>query len=503
MLELASKPVLRLGLIARLFEEFHEREILYCHWKSTEHLQASMHGETDLDVLFDKDQKEKVESVVHQLGFKKFNAIRQKTYSDIVDYLGLDADSGRIVHLHTHYRLSIGKPYLKEFQFSFDIERSILAHRVFYEQYGIFCIKPASELILLYIREALKLRGRDVLFLFKSRPRFNAFVVREYKWLKERVSDEELNRALTTIFPDYAECYPLMRGHFNTRGLFQLAFLLKKKKNLQTTYSPVASILNRWYREATVIVSRRLSPLLNRPILFKRTNPRGGLVVAVIGADGSGKSTVTENLKNTFEGKLDVYKIYFGRGDGKASGSRKLLNAAKALLKPNSKNEESPVGTGEKRRGLLRSLHKCTEALLVAAEKRKNLKFVTTARKKGMLVICDRYPQNQVMGYNDGPLLHRLSGSSNPLLRLLARFESKIYSSAENQPPDIVFKLIADAGIVEKRKPGETSLDKLQSKISGIKQLAFKSPCKVVTVDANQPLAEVLHLIKKEIWKML
>jgi hypothetical protein len=25
------------------------------------------------------------------------------------------------------------------------------------------------------------------------------------------------------------------------------------------------------------------------------------------------------------------------------------------------------------------------------------------AKEKGMLVICDRYPQNQVIGYNDGP----------------------------------------------------------------------------------------------------
>ena len=503
MLELASKPVLRLGLIARLFEEFHEQEILYCHWKSNEHLHASMLGETDLDVLFDKDQKEKVESVVHRLGFKKFNAISQKTYNDIVDYLGLDEDSGRIIHLHTHYRLSIGKPYLKEYQFGFNLERTILANRVFYEEYGIFCIQPACELILLYIREALKLRGRDILFLVKNRPRFNAFVVREYKWLKERVTDDDLDRALKTIFPDYAECYPIMIGPFNTRQLFLLASLLKKKK-LKTSYSPLASLLNRWYREATVILSRRLAPLLHRPIAFKRTNPRGGLIVAVIGADGSGKSTVTENLKNTFEGKLDVYKIYFGRGDGKASGSRRLLNSAKALLKQkgNTKNA-SPSGSSHKRAGFLRSLHKCADALLVAAEKRKNLNFVTTARKKGMLVICDRYPQHQVMGYNDGPLLYTLSTSRNPLLRWLAKFESKAYSRAENQAPDIVFKLVADAATVEKRKPGETSLEKLENKISGIKQQKFKAPCKVITVDANQPLPHVLHLIKRKIWEML
>jgi len=250
---------------------------------------------------------------------------------------------------------------------------------------------------------------------------------------------------------------------------------------------------------------RNLTCILHRPVLSKRINPRGGLVVAVIGADGSGKSTITENLRKTFEVKLDVFKIYFGRGDGKASESRRLLTSFKVMYR-NTKTGKGLNGqkcSSVKKDGFFRTLHKTMEALFVAQEKRQNLKFMERAKRKGALVICDRFPQNQIMGYNDGPLLHKLQDSKNPVLRSVGKIESVVYQESENHPADILFKLIAEADVVEKRKPGETSIEKLRSKIDGIKSLQFKNDCKVVTVDAAKPLEEVLYLIRKEIWNML
>jgi 2-C-methyl-D-erythritol 4-phosphate cytidylyltransferase len=63
--------------------------------------------------------------------------------------------------------------------------------------------------------------------------------------------------------------------------------------------------------------------------------------------------------------------------------------------------------------------------------------------------------------------------------------------------------LIADAEVVEKRKPGETAIEKLEEKINGIKALRLEDSCKVVTVDATRPLLEVLSTVKTEIWQLL
>ena len=505
MLELTTKPLSKLATVSRLLEVLHANSIIYCHWKSNEHLDASMQGLTDLDVLFLTDQKETAESILHDLGFKPFHAIRQKRYKDIADFLILDPESGRLVHLHAHFRLTMGEPYLKGYQLSSAIEKGILVSREFDETYGIFCIQPSFELVMLFIRESLRLRLRDVLLSpFRDRLLHKEFLLREYHWLRRRTSGEEIARVIKSYFNNDTAIYRIVTGEFQSRHLRELSLIVKNGHFFTQLYTPAHATAKRWCREVTVVFARKLAKLLDRPILFKRINPRGGRIIAVIGADGSGKSTVTENLRTTFESKLDVYKIYFGRGDGKASRTRKLLKGGKSLFE--TSGQTKPVAqkdSGSPRSSHVRNLYKCVNALLVAREKKRNLKLMQVAKDKGALVICDRYPQNQIMGYNDGPMLNDFCTSRNPLFRAFAKIEAKVYTQAERLQPDVVFKLVADAAEVEKRKPGETSPERLKMKIEGIKDLKFKSPTKVFTVDASRPLHEVLSFIKNEVWRAL
>ncbi|HEX8040262.1 MAG TPA: hypothetical protein VF490_13985, partial [Chryseosolibacter sp.] len=505
MLDFATKPAERLRKIASLFETLHEYEVEYCHWKSNEHLAASMRGDTDLDVLFREDERDRLELILKELGFKKFTAVKEKQYRDIIDFLALDPGSGKIIHLHTHYRLTMGEPCLKGFQFNYPIEERILSSRIYNEEFGIYCIQPAFELVLLYIREALRLRHRDTLrSAFGNRPHPNPFVMREYQWLKIRSSQEEIRNAITTVFAEQAEILPFVTAEFNTRAFARLASAIKNGHGITRLYSPLTGLVLRWRREMTLALSRYCAMILDRPMPFKRVNPRGGVVVAVVGADGSGKSTVTENLMTTFGEKLDVYKIYFGRGDGKASWMRTILQSLRGKRNRKNKNREFAASASAARRGGgLRLVYKCVQALLVAHEKRQNLRRMHLARKKGALVICDRYPQNQIMGYNDGPLLHAFHNAQSSILRAIARYEARIYAAAENSPPDIIIKLVADADVVERRKPGETAIEELRAKIDGIRKLRFKSPGRTVTVDAAKPLEDVLYTVKKEIWNTL
>lgn len=495
----------KLNLIEDLLNEFHSEQINYCHWKSNEHLDASMTADTDLDVLFDEGQKESIELLLGRIGFKRFNSIRQKQYKDIEDFIGLDLPSGKVVHLHAHFRLTLGEAFLKGYQV--DLEEKVLNSRVFDETFGIYTISPAFEMVLLYIRESLKIRKRDVAVMFlKNKKQYTGNILSEYKWLRQKVTNSELEFVLKSIFENYKPIFQIMSGSFNRIEVLKLSGLIKKEFTKYRLFSPFNAVLLRWYRELSVKIYKKSAIFFNRPIVSKRINPRGGLVIAVVGADGSGKSTVTTNLQSTFKVKLDVYRIYFGRGDGRISWSRKLLLSIKSVLVPSKaikriNKVEGPAG--KKPKGFLANIYKCLEALIVANEKRKNLKLMKAARMRGMLVICDRFPQNQVMGYNDGPLLSYLSSSSNPFFRMVSKLEAVVYKKAENNPPDIMFKLIADAKIVEARKPNETSLEMLEAKIAGIKGLNFANGCNVVTIDATQPLEKVLFTIKKKIWNSI
>jgi len=62
-----------LNICERLFSDFHEQEVVYCHWKSNEHLLEGLAGTTDLDIIV--ESREKVEKILHQNGFKRFGAV--------------------------------------------------------------------------------------------------------------------------------------------------------------------------------------------------------------------------------------------------------------------------------------------------------------------------------------------------------------------------------------------------------------------------------------------
>lgn len=489
-------------IIKSLLNAFHQEEILYCHWKSNEHLEASMTADTDLDILFDEKQKKNLVILLNKLGFKKFNSITQKQYRDIEDFVGLDVISGKVVHLHAHFKLTLGEAFLKSYQLNFTGQ--VLDSRVFDNTFDIWIINPSFELILLYLREALKIRNRDIIkMIIKNKANYTGNILNEYMWLKNQTTDLGIENILKSIFNNYKAVYDLVTGPFDRRKILKLSRLIKKEFKKYRLYSATHALVLRWYREASVKIYKKSALFFNRPIVSHRINPRGGLIVAVIGADGSGKSSIVANLYSTFCKKLDVYQIYFGRGDGKISWARQILSDFKKKIvpvQPGKPGLNLKQNTAVKRKGAFANIYKCLLALLVANEKKKNLKLMVAAKKKGMLVICDRFPQNQIMGYNDGPLLNHLSKSHNLVLRAIAKFEAKVYAEAERNPSDLLFKLIANADIVGARKPNETSREKLEAKIEGFKKLKFSENCNVVNVDAAQPLKEVLSIIKRELW---
>lgn len=497
---LSTKQLPKLLVIANLFEALHENDIIYCNLKGNEQrLKIFLTGESDIDVLFDEKQKVKLESVLNKLGFKKFEAIKQKQYKDIVDFIALDSGSGKVIHLHTYYRLTIGEPYLKGYQL--DIETHILNSRVFNEEFGMYCIQPTFELILLYLTESLKLRHRDfILMHLKNKINFSEKAIYEHNWLRKKTNDAEIEAVLKSLFKDYIPIYNLVKAEFNRKQLHKLSPVIKKEFARYRLYSPLVALLLRWYREITVSIFRKLSRVLARPILSMRINPRGGIMVAITGSDSAVNSRVTSQLKETFGKKLDVYKINFGRHADRNSLKLQSLNFFSGKSNCKAQQEQTPA----ERERSLPSVYNGIRALMIAQEKSKYLKLGQTAKKKGALVICDCFPQNQIMQHNDGPVLHDLLRSKNPFLRSLARMESNIYAESKNYSPDILFRLMANNDGAGKANPGETSRENTDCEITtGIKQPGFNNKCKTITVDAGKPLTEVLYIIKKEIWNLL
>ena len=71
------------------------------------------------------------------------------------------------------------------------------------------------------------------------------------------------------------------------------------------------------------------------------------------------------------------------------------------------------------------------------------------AANRGMVVITDRFPQDQILDFNDGPLLQRLRG----IPRWLRTFEASAYALARELRPDLVLKLVASPELIAAREP--------------------------------------------------
>ncbi|MEX2232407.1 MAG: hypothetical protein WD824_09620 [Cyclobacteriaceae bacterium] len=495
MLELATNRLPKLTAIATLYDALHENAIVYCNLKGNEkHLRVSVTGESDIDILFDENQKGKIEPILGKLGYKKFDAIKPKQYRDIVDFLTLDLESGKVIHLHTHYRLTIGEPFLKGYQL--DIENYILNDRVFNEEFGMYCIRPVFELILLYLTESLKLRHRDLILMYlKGNLDVSQKTIYEYTWLKKRTTDDELEACLKQVFNDHINIFNLFRADFNRKQLQRLAPVLKKEFEKYRLYSPLRALLLRWYREATMSVLRKLSRILTRPILSMRINPRGGVIVAVTGIDQVSQSNVINLLNETFRKKMDVYSINFQKRDDNLALISfplfKLFRRENPKLKTNS--------PGKKESWFL-LLYKFVGSLVVAHDNWNKIRRAQTAKKKGALVICNGYPGNQIPGDDNGPVHFDLPGPGSFFLRILATIESKMYARTERYFPDILFHLVGGPEGIESRKAGETAPCK---DLRAAKQVSLNGGSKVITIPAAKPVKDLLYILKRDIWNIL
>jgi len=145
---------------------------------------------------------------------------------------------------------------------------------------------------------------------------------------------------------------------------------------------------------------------------------------------------------------------------------------------------------------------KAVWAVTLAAEKRRKLLRVMKARTRGMVVICDRWPQMQFTGELDGPRLqHWTTGA--PWQRRLARYELRPYELARRFPPDLVIRLDVDLDTAAQRR-SEDSRDYLARRIELVQALTFDdSLFGTVTVDATEPPDKVLAATLRTIWSRL
>ena len=107
-----TEPI-ALDLVVELCRALEDERIRYCHWKSNEAIARSASGDNDLDLLVDRTDADRFGAVLHRLGFKEARPTPSREVPGLIDHYGLDARSGRLVHLQAHYQLVLGDDMTK------------------------------------------------------------------------------------------------------------------------------------------------------------------------------------------------------------------------------------------------------------------------------------------------------------------------------------------------------------------------------------------------------
>ena len=492
----------KLLMVKNILTSFDNDNVKYCHWKSNEHALAAVCGDTDLDILFDCDQYEVVRATLKKSGFVKFKTAWFLRYPYIEDYLGIDSIQGKIVHVHAHFKLIVGEARVKSFHLAWESE--ILRKRYLLQKSKIYASPVVEELLLLIIRSMLKL---PIMQLGNYENKLESKDAnREFDWLKKQVAEKELIE-LTKVYlgEKSVNCISnIYRDGINYSSLLALKKMTKEKIDEFRRYSkPKAIFLRcfRWFFARLAAVNKRL-PLFN--VSNHRAMPNGGLVVAVLGADGSGKSTQVKKVKSVLIKKMDTVYVYMGSGDGSSSWHRKIINLFifiyKKLHVERNKNKNISLECLVAKNNKLKvTIPKLILGLSLALEKKFKLKEIEKAKKRGAIVITDRYPNDQFVGFNDGPIVPTIDKKFNPLRGLVAEYIHNCYRYATVVSPDLVIKLIGDPDSLHERRSGEMSKESIVFKQDGIKKLSFGKNTKVIEVNACLPKHDITKAILSEI----
>ena len=494
--------------VRKFLDQVNERGLSYCHFKSNLHVNAGIQGATDLDILISRSDYRSAYTALVDANFKLFRAAPPAGYPAVEDWIGFDEESGELAHVHLHWQLTLGEPNLKGYRIPW--ESTILNNRMWNENSKIYTSSPEMELLLLLTRSALKFRFRSIIrkVVFHT-SLWGKELEKERIWLLEKIEHVSFRNLVADTLPPQITTLVTKKLTVERIRLWDFhIFRIQLKRHLKMwkTYNPLLAHFIRWQREYKTKVEIKLLKSLGYLRASRRSPNTGGIIVAIIGSDGSGKSTQVKALCTWLDWKVDVATAYFGSGDGKISWHRAILRffyrSFGALIRKSCKDnvKKNSISTLSTKEGsAIFKLFFAIYAVSLAQEKRGTIQKLVRARNKGMIIICDRYPQNQILGYNDGPLLQKW-GDKRLIWRLFARIEKKLLSVFSEVEPDLVLKLNVSKNTAKERKP-ETPIEMINNKIEAVKKLQFSSSCKIELIDANQEIDRVQMSLRNAVWK--
>lgn len=494
-------------LVDCLVKTFNNEGLNYCHWKSNVDLAKATSGQMDLDFLVDRESFQPAVSVLSRLGFKSAVARWGANSPGISHYYGYDPVTDRFAHVHLFSRVLTGESFSKSHLLPFE---SMLLQNARYDG-QMKVASRSAELVLFIVRTYIKYGSLlDLVYLAKKTEKIRA----ELQWLKAGASITESLCLLDTYCPVideqlFLKCIDTLDSNSSLIQRVKLAGKVRRRIHNYAKHTFLERI-SAYIKLGFTQVRRRLGSRKKNKVL-----QAGGAVIAIVGADATGKSTLVSESGRWLGEHFAVRIVHAGKpptswATAPVNLLLHLVRRLKPDLRPSVKDKRfsseegnlSHNGTG------LASLLYAFRAATLAWDRRNLLIKAWRAAANGEILVCDRYPSN-IIGAMDSPRLianEKSAGWLTLVFNMAARLERRLY--AQIPPPDIVVRLQVSVETAKERnrlrdKPGEETDEYIESRHLHSQEWHRTDTKRIFDVDTERPLVDTMLNLKDIIWRAL
>ena len=496
-----------LELVKLLADTLNNRGVAYCHWKSNFSLEKALSGETDLDLLVDRRSLPQCIVILRELDFRPATVKwGPELPSGVYHYYGFDRQADQHVHVHLFSRIITGESFIKSHQLP--IEEMLLGNTRKIQ--GIPVPSKAAELVLFILRTFIKYGSfLDLIYLVRNRGN----IEKELRWLQETNDLSEPLQLLKQYCPVidetlFVKCLDSLSPDGSVVKRSMLARRVRRRLRMYARYSTMRRSLSYvhllWGQGWRRILGNRKNKLLRS----------GGAMIAFIGPEATGKSTLAAECERWLGGVFAVRHVHAGNPPPSCLTQpvrwflplmRKSLPRLRST-RIDGRNFSASTNPSESKTPSLVDLVYALRAVTLAWDRRKLLVKTRRAATKGEIVICDRYP-SEVVGAMDSRRLHESPakrGLVASIYNLLVRLEARLYQQIP--PPDIVLRLKVSIETAKRRNRERIEADKesyLEARHrhdGGWRMAGVKCLCDIDTEDC---MAETFLSVKKIIWDAL
>lgn len=431
-------PSLALSLEAGL----HENGVSFTHWKSNCRLGLRDGYEVELDLLVPQRDRDGLGAVLGDLGFRRLESFHASHVPDVHHYYGLEDDGSCLVHAHVYHRVVTGESLVKNYELP--VANQLLAGKQRFRGFPVPA--PAIELVVFTIRVMIKHASwveRQLLY------RDFGAVDDEVAWLLEQ-GDELLTEGMNQLrenLPALQE--PLIREALEV--LTRDVSVWRRNRVARRLRHSLKAYRRFGHFEATM----RTVALLGRRVRRKvagapaaRGLATGGRVIAFVGPEASGKSSLAEGATRFFGKAFAVRTVHFGKPPATlATAIPRLAVPMLRALMPEARPtrvEAQPhppaAGSESAQRPSVGRLLYAARSVMLARERRALAHWAFVRAAKGEVILCDRFP-SKVVGAADSPRLFECltSGLMSRVYNSLVSLERVTYQAIT--PPDAVIRL--------------------------------------------------------------